>query len=76
MEIKGDNQAALKLLEIPLNQARSKHIDAMHHFARERVESGEVLFSFVSTKENIADCLTKPLGVQLFTTCVARMGCV
>jgi hypothetical protein len=30
MEIKGDNQAALKLLENPSNMARSKHIDVMH----------------------------------------------
>jgi hypothetical protein len=30
MEIKGDNQAALKLLENPLNMARSEHIDVMY----------------------------------------------
>jgi hypothetical protein len=72
MEIKGDNQAALKLLENPLNQAKGKHIDVVHHFARER---GEVFFSFASTKDNVADCFTKALAVKPFGICVAWMGC-
>jgi hypothetical protein len=75
MEIKGDNQAALKLLENPLNQAKRKHIDVAHHFARERVERGELFFSFVPTKNNVADCFTKVLEVNPFEVCVNRMGC-
>jgi hypothetical protein len=74
MEIRGDNQAALKLLENPVNQSRSKHIDVVHYFARERVESGEVFFSFCPSKDNVADCFTKALGETLFKRCVVGLG--
>jgi hypothetical protein len=72
-EIEVDNQAALKLLENPLNLARSQHIDVVHHFARERVERGEVLFSFCPTQQNAADCLTKALGKVLHERCVTQV---
>jgi hypothetical protein len=75
MEIKGDNQAALNLLENPLNQAKSKHIDVVHHFARERVKHGEVFFSFVPSKSNLANCFTKALAVKPFEVCVTRTRC-
>jgi thiamine monophosphate kinase len=75
MEIKGDNQAALKLLENPLNMARSKHIDVVHHCARERVERGDVFFSFCPSQQNIADGLTKALGKVMFDSYVGRKGC-
>jgi hypothetical protein len=76
MEIKGDNQAALKLLENPLNMSQSKHIDVVHHFARERIERGDVFFLVCPTQQNIADGLTKALGKVMFDAYVARMGCV
>jgi hypothetical protein len=32
-----NNQRAVKLLRHPIASQRSKHIDVLHHFARERV---------------------------------------
>ena len=37
VQLWGDNQAALKLLKHPIASNRSKHIDVIYHFARERV---------------------------------------
>jgi hypothetical protein len=52
-----DNQSAIKLLRNPISSMRSKHIDVMHHFARERVMHKEVAFSYVST-QNMGAALT------------------
>ena len=67
-----DNQSCKLLLENPLETQRSKHIDIMHHFVRERVQKGELKFKYVPTDENVADILTKPLPKAKFE--VFRMG--
>jgi hypothetical protein len=74
IEIKGDNQSALKLLKHPVNSARSKHIDVLHHFVRERVAMGQLNFSYVSTHMQTADVLTKALPADRHLACCAAMG--
>jgi hypothetical protein len=69
-----DNQATLSLLKNPTSSARSKHIDVLHHFARERVSRQEVSFSYISTDNNVADNFTKPLGDNKFLTSRTGMG--
>jgi len=71
-----DNQAALKLLVNPVVSARSKHIDVLHHFARERVARKEVGFAYCRTDDMIADCLTKPLSQDKLLKCCKGMGIV
>jgi hypothetical protein len=71
-----DNQGALKVLKHPISSSRTKHIDVMHHFVRERISRGEVSFSHCGTKEMVADVLAKALpkpGHQLcFSSVVLR----
>lgn len=74
IEIKGDNQSALKLLRNPISSMRSKHIDVIHHFARERVIRKEVNFTYVPTDKMVADIFTKPLGDSKHKECCKSMG--
>jgi hypothetical protein len=66
MEILNDNVGALELSKNPILSNRSKHIDVIHMFARERVERKEVSFSFVSSEENLADMFTKSVPPSVF----------
>lgn len=59
--IYNDNQSTHKIVN---NQVfrRTKHIDVIHHFVREAVDSGQVLIKYKASNELVADLLTKPLS--------------
>jgi ribonuclease HI len=74
LDIKMDNQSAIKLLKNPISSMRSKHIDVMHHFARERIQRGEVTVQYISTEKMVADIMTKALQKNKHETCCSSMG--
>jgi hypothetical protein len=59
--IYSDNQGAIALAKNPVFHGRSKHIDTQVHFTREMVTQGIVDLQWISTKDQIADGLTKAL---------------
>ena len=56
-----DSQSAIALAHNPVVRGRTKHIDVHYHFVRDYIEEGRVSLEYVSTSDNIADLLTKPL---------------
>ena len=74
ISIMADKQSAIKLLRNPIACVRSKHIDIIHHFARERVLRKEVAFHYCSTDQMLADVLTKALPVAKHQLCCRGMG--
>lgn len=57
-----DNEGAEALAKNPEHHTRTKHIDARYHFIRECVNLGKLKVRHVSTKDMVADMLTKPLS--------------
>jgi hypothetical protein len=57
-----DNEGAEALAKNPEHHARTKHIHARYHFVRECVQLREIELLHVSTKDMLADMLTKPLS--------------
>lgn len=74
VNILADNQSAIKILRNPISSLRSKHIDVIHHFARERVMRNEVAFTYAPTNQMIADVFTKALAGEKFAYCCQGMG--
>ncbi len=74
--IKCDNQGAISQIKNPLGSVRTKHIDVIHHFVRDRVERGEVVMEYCPTKLMVADILTKALGDEAYRACRAGLGLV
>jgi hypothetical protein len=70
----GDNQGSLKLAQTPVCHSRIKHVDVWHHFIWEEIKSGQVTLDYVSTTDQLADILTKPLGRMTFERLRAQIG--
>lgn len=56
-----DNLGATYLTTNPMFHARTKHIEVDFHFVREQVARKAMEVRFISSKDQIADGLTKPL---------------
>jgi hypothetical protein len=69
-----DNQGAMKLAKNPVFHTHSKHIKIHHHFIWERVSEGEIGLSYINTKSQPTNILTKPLGRVKFETHWTAIG--
>ena len=56
-----DNQVALHITSNPVFHERTKHIEVVCHFIREKIASGCVATSFVNSNDQLADIFTKSL---------------
>ena len=74
VNINADSQSAIKLLKNPVFSMRSKHIDVIYHFARERVTRKDITFTYIKTDHMVADALTKPVPATKFNFCRNEMG--
>ena len=61
-----DNSGALELARLPKLRPRTKHINTCYHHFREHVRKGLIKILPVSTDDQIADTLTKPLAQNAF----------
>jgi hypothetical protein len=66
----------MKLLENPVFHDRSKHIEIKYHYIRDMVQRGAVRLTYVTTKEQVADVLTKPLSRMKFKHFRDKLGVV
>ena len=57
----GDNQSLLANTAMPKSQYKNKTQSIAYHFVREGCAHDEWRTAYISTHENVADLLTKPL---------------
>jgi hypothetical protein len=69
-----DNKAALQVCQNRKEAQLVKHIDTIHHFARGHLASGELLFVYCQSEENVSDCPTKALTHTLFEKGLYGLG--
>ena len=68
-----DNQSCIAIATKHQNRPRTKHLSVRLHHFRSWVTSKRVKVVHVSTKNQIADILTKPLPHAAFTTLRAKL---
>jgi histone deacetylase 1/2 len=61
-----DNIGATQLSSNPIFHSRMKHVAVDYHFIRDQVQSGQLRVTHVSSADQLADLLTKPLSTSTF----------
>jgi hypothetical protein len=62
-----DNLGATYLYATLIFHARTKHVKVNYHFVRDRIAKREIQIRFISSKDQLADVLTKPLSHFIFS---------
>jgi hypothetical protein len=69
-----DSQSAICLTKDQMFHERTKHIDVRYHFIRGVIAEGDVKVCKISTHDNPADMLTKPVPGAKFGLCSSLVG--
>ena len=71
-----DNIGATQLSSNPVFHSRMKHVAIDFHFIRQRVQSGNLRVSHVSSQDQLADVLTKSLSRSQFWLLKDKIGLI
>lgn len=74
--IYSDNIGATYLCANPVFHSRMKHIALDYHFVRELVQNGHLRVSHVSSADQLADALTKPLSRHRLRDLSGKIGVI
>ena len=69
-----DNVGATYLSANPIFHSRMKHLALDFHFVRQNVQSGALRVAHISTHDQLADALTKPLPRIRFNELICKIG--
>ncbi|PNX61308.1 putative copia-type protein, partial [Trifolium pratense] len=67
MKLYCDNKSAISIAH------RTKHIEVDRHFIKEKLDSGLICTSFVSSQNQLADVLTKGLNSHNFERIISKL---
>jgi len=71
-----DNKAAINMALNPIQHSRTKHVEIDRHFIREKVEDGIMCLTYIPTRLQTADILTKGLSEEIFERLVGKLDMV
>ena len=74
MSLRSNNLGAIMLSQDVTYHARTKHINVTYHFSHEKVASHEAALTYIPTKDNIVDILTKGLKLHQHCYLMGKLG--
>jgi hypothetical protein len=71
-----DNKSAINIANNPVQHDRTKHVEIDRFFIKEKLDAGIIKIEYVSSGQQIADCLTKGLGTKECNLACDKMGMI
>ena len=69
-----DNEAAIKISENPVQHDCTKHVEVDRHFIKEKLEKKVISLPSVTSKNQIANILTKAVRIEVFEETLCKLG--
>lgn len=66
MKIYYDNKATIGIAHNPVNHDKTEHVEIDKYFVKEKIESGEIYITFVTSGNQLTDISTKGLSRPMF----------
>jgi hypothetical protein len=66
MTLHCDNKATIEIAQNPVQHDRTKQVEVDRHFIKENLDHKIIQFSFVHSKSQLADILTKAVAGRMF----------
>jgi hypothetical protein len=76
MKLWCDNQSTINIANNPIQHDRTKHVEIDRFFIKEKLDEGALKLNYVNSVEQVADCLTKSLGVKEFVSFCNKMSMI
>jgi hypothetical protein len=71
-----DIKSSINVANNLVQHHRTKHVKIDQFFIKERLDDGTLKLIFVTSNEQVADCLTKGLGVMECLLACSKMGMI
>ena len=71
-----DNKSVINIANNPVQHDRTKHVEIDRFFIKERLDDGLLRLNYIASSEQVADYLTKGLGVKECMLSCNKMGMI
>nr|GEX53358.1 putative RNA-directed DNA polymerase [Tanacetum cinerariifolium] len=74
IRIMSDNKAAIQISENLVQHDRTKPVEVDRHFIKEKLEAGIIKLPFVKSEDQLANILTKAVGIVILHKCLNKLN--
>lgn len=71
-----DNKSAINIANNPVQHDRTKHVEINRFFIKEKLDAGIIKLDYVTSGQQVADCLTKGLRTRECNLACNKMGMI